>query len=1045
MTGEAGIGKSHLAEEAARLARDAGMRTFWGRCWEAGGAPAYWPWVQVLRAILRTTEAGQLDPFLAPLAQMLPELRQAHAPPEATELGAEHARFQLMDAVGHVLGETSQRCPIVIVLEDLHVSDVSTILLLDFLTTTVRNQPILVIGTFREAELAKAAAGPQLLRTAQQGQRLALDRLTREEVGAFLQGTGKAVDSDFTGALHRITEGHPLFLVEVARLWRTQGPRDHTGRPSIPHSVRQAIQERLERASPPCALSLARGAIVGREFDTSLLEAGYPNDSLDYATACQEATDDALLIEIAPRRYRFRHFLIRELVYESIPDQERVDAHRRLAELLRERPDSDGQPRWSEVAHHFTAAGADAASDAADAYRCASAQALRQLAFDEAVLAAERALETCEAARPLDEKTRVSIMVELGHAKTRAGDIRGGKTMCAKAASLARDLEDSNLFAEAALEHGSALIFAEVDRELVRLLEEALELLDDAPSPMRARVMARLAAALQPAADPKPPMELARQAIAMARHLGDKEALLDTLRNGGSALVDLGDVEERLLLDREHAALADELSNPIEALRANMRSFMDFAQLGRLDDAFRTLHACERCADQLGHPAYRWRCRALRVLRAAWEGDFDEADKYCEEVQSLGEMAGDPNARRTYLHQKARILQLRGDFDAQLPVVEELEESWRATALGRANADALIGAEHAICGRIEAALRRFQRDDIDALLQLQDTALEMAIARLCSLAGDRELAGGLYKKLLVSKQRLVTAGMIGMTIEGPSSWSLALLAECLGRDEDARNHYEHALSEARRAGGRPAHTLIACEYAELLTNSTAPADGKAGLELAQGAAVVAAELGMVDAERRARAAIEHFESLSNPLPLPTTNALNVQMNLAGDSWVIRYGGVEFHLKDMKGVRLMAELIDNPGREYHALDLDGGAQAAAGPIDRGDAGEALDPKARKEYQARATALREELEEAESWNDAGRAERARDELAFLERELTRALGLGGRERRVGAAAERARVNVQRRIKDAIRRIESHHPDLAKHLDRSVKTGTYCSYEP
>ena len=108
-------------------------------------------------------------------------------------------------------------------------------------------------------------------------------------------------------------------------------------------------------------------------------------------------------------------------------------------------------------------------------------------------------------------------------------------------------------------------------------------------------------------------------------------------------------------------------------------------------------------------------------------------------------------------------------------------------------------------------------------------------------------------------------------------------------------------------------------------------------------------------------------------------------------------------------------------------------------------ELLDEEARRQYRARVLELEEELEEAESWNDPARAERARQELEFIQQELSQALGLGGRERKVGSAAERARVNVQRRIRDAIRRIESHHPGLGKHLDRSVRTGTYCAYEP
>lgn len=233
LTGEPGIGKSRLAEEVARLAREKGMRTFWGRCWEAGGAPAYWPWVQVLRAVLRTAEPGHLDPYLSALAQLLPELPKTQATPEAAELAPDQARFQLMDAVSNVLADAAQRFPLIIVLEDLHVADVSTVHLLEFLAATVRNQPLLIVGTFREVELANAPVGPQLIRAAQQGERLSLERLTEQDVVSFLEATGEQADARLVTELHRTTDGHPLFLTEVARLWRTQGS---TARTSIPVS-----------------------------------------------------------------------------------------------------------------------------------------------------------------------------------------------------------------------------------------------------------------------------------------------------------------------------------------------------------------------------------------------------------------------------------------------------------------------------------------------------------------------------------------------------------------------------------------------------------------------------------------------------------------------------------------------------------------------------------------------------------------------------------------------------------------------------------------
>lgn len=170
------------------------------------------------------------------------------------------------------------------------------------------------------------------------------------------------------------------------------------------------------------------------------------------------------------------------------------------------------------------------------------------------------------------------------------------------------------------------------------------------------------------------------------------------------------------------------------------------------------------------------------------------------------------------------------------------------------------------------------------------------------------------------------------------------------------------------------------------------------------------------------------------------------MRPIGDAWLVRYGNVEFHLKDVRGVRLLAALIAAPGREIHVLDLSGENQAPPKASQHlGDAGETLDQEARRQYEARVKDLGSQIEEAEAWNDTERAQRAREELAFIESELARAFGIGGRPRKAKSASERARVNVQRRIRDAIRRIEEHHPALAKHLSRTVRTGTYCSYDP
>jgi hypothetical protein len=145
--------------------------------------------------------------------------------------------------------------------------------------------------------------------------------------------------------------------------------------------------------------------------------------------------------------------------------------------------------------------------------------------------------------------------------------------------------------------------------------------------------------------------------------------------------------------------------------------------------------------------------------------------------------------------------------------------------------------------------------------------------------------------------------------------------------------------------------------------------------------------------------------------------------------------------------MLAQLVESPGREIHVLDLasEGEGDAASSAVDLGDAGEVIDVRAREAYKARITDLREDLAEAESQHDEARAARIRAELEALVQQIAAAVGLGGRERRSGSAAERARVTVQRRVREAIKKIADQDADLGRHLDKAVRTGTFCVYEP
>jgi hypothetical protein len=159
----------------------------------------------------------------------------------------------------------------------------------------------------------------------------------------------------------------------------------------------------------------------------------------------------------------------------------------------------------------------------------------------------------------------------------------------------------------------------------------------------------------------------------------------------------------------------------------------------------------------------------------------------------------------------------------------------------------------------------------------------------------------------------------------------------------------------------------------------------------------------------------------------------------GELWTLAFEGVAVQLTEAKGFHDLTELLARPDARVHCLELAG---RSAEP--RGD-DPVLDARARREVASRARELQEEIDEADTLNDRGRAERAREELDRVVTALSGALGLGGRARRLGSAAERARTAVTWRIRNAIRKIQTAHPILGRHLENAVRTGTYCAYSP
>ena len=688
VVGEAGVGKTRLVEELALLAGSQGVRVHWGRVWESGGAPAYWPWIQILRDVCADrdpADAGaQPGHRAAHLATLLPELYGDPESSAGSQPATDSARFQLLEAVLWLLSRAADRAPRLLIIEDLHAADPSSLILLEFLAGQLRGLGVTFVATYREVEGGRGQVGQLIAKVSRSARIVMVRRLSRHDVGRFLQElTQQCPDDAAVDALFTISEGNPLFLTESAR-WLAGQAGALTGdvRRLIPGSLRAIIQNRLASLDDLTRELLTTASTIGREFSRSDLAEICTSSPGEVALRLAEAVDEAILHETQPGTFRFFHTVVREVLHDDLKDERREQLHLALARLLEAR----GQDALGECAHHYIAAGHAASRRASEVATLAAERALEQLAFEDAADLYELALAAIERLDPGEQpesvKQRTDVLLGLARARMLAGDIDGGRQCCLQAATLSRTASDAERLARAALEYGGVFVVAVVDPQLIQLLEEALEQLPAEDSALRSQLLARLAAASQPAPDPTGPIELANQAIVMARRLGDDRTLLVALRSGCSAMVDMVEPRQRLALNREHVALAERFRSSVDALTAQSRLVFDCFELGDLVGAAAAVQACDRLSVQLGHPQHRWRVLAFQAMVAQWEGDFAAADQLRSEAVTVAGKVSDPNAERSLLLQRLAFLRSRGCFEEALALLPRLSTLFGTGGIG---------------------------------------------------------------------------------------------------------------------------------------------------------------------------------------------------------------------------------------------------------------------------------------------------------------------------------------------------------------------------
>jgi DNA-binding CsgD family transcriptional regulator len=772
------------------------------------------------------------------------------------------ARFRLFDAMSGFWRRAAADQPLLLILDNLHWADASSLRLLEFLAPDLASSPMLVVITYRDMELSRQhpLSGTLGELSRQHGfERLRLTGFSRDET-ALMMGLagGDAVPPSLVDAIHNQTEGNPLFVGEMTRLLIQEGvlgaqqPSSSASARSavlnrIPEGIKEVIGRRLNRLSPRTNQVLASAAMIGRAFDADLLVRLVDNLDED---ACAGALEEALrsgVIECLPEsgHYTFAHALFRETLYEEIAAPRRSRMHLKVAQAMEQAHDGDLARRLPALAYHYWAAlpGGDAAR-AVDYARRAGEQAGLLFAHEEAARYYGLALQAIDAGSGADASLRCELFNALGEAHTRAGEYLLAQEAFEQAARLALRTSLAHELARGALGFETASWCPGMPGvAAARLLREALNAASTDDLPLTARLLSALARALIFSGEEAQAMKVHEQALAIARRSGDPLILASTLVATLTARWQHERVSERIANAAEAVQLAADAGNRSLMFEAAAWRMFDSFELGDIADWTKHIEEYERGADELREPFLRYVAASSRTMHALFEGRFGDAERLSRRTLEIGDRMPGLDAGGVYGVQMFTLRREQGRLNEIAPLVNHFVQTNAQANIWRPGL-ALIYAE---LGQLEAARNQFDSLAADGFRGLVRDGVWVAsvayLAQVCSALGDAERAEVLYPLLQPYSGRNLLAGT-SIACFGAADAFLGSLCATMKRWDDAERHFLAALAMNERQGARPALAHTRFRYASMLLACHGAAGRQLADNLLEAAARDAAALGM---------------------------------------------------------------------------------------------------------------------------------------------------------------------------------------------------------
>jgi DNA-binding CsgD family transcriptional regulator/tetratricopeptide (TPR) repeat protein len=881
--GEPGSGKSRLVREFAGEAAADGALVFYGAC-DAVVRTPYGPFVEALDRLARVTDPVELRTALGTsggeLGRLLPDLsaRVGELPPPVVA-DPDTERHRLHTAVTDLLVGVGRARPMLLVLEDCHWADASTLLLLRHLTRAAGEARVLLLATFRDTEvdvpqnLSETLAD---LRRSEDVVRLHIAGLSDDEVAEFVRraaGLGAGVP-ELARTISDLTEGNAFLvcefwraLVETGRIETVDGTLRLTRAPAelgTPESVREVVNQRLARLAPATTELLELGAAAGAEFDLEVIRRAAGVGEPGLRDALEEAVRSGMIEELPGHdlAYRFAHELVRRALYDRLAAVRRAELHLRVGEALEAAGGRSGRS-LADLAHHFAAAAPVGETERGVEYNLRAAQAATAaLAFDEAAKRLHTALEL-GIEGPVAE---AEALIDLGLANHRAGRSLDALDALRSAAAIARELDNPQLLARAAIGFENACWRPGMaDQGAIKLLEEAAAALGAETSELRVGLLGGLARALDFQGDHARGAAVRTNAVAMARALEDQTGLATVLMRSywSRGTTSLEEILEMLTEARD---LGEELGD-IE-IRAEATSWRvpAFVALGDIDSARREIAVLLETAEQTAQPFMLHVAEHYGSAIALGDGRFEEAEAHADRSREWSRLLTGRDASGVHGIQMFSIRREQGRLAELAPVIRILaanagrEGPWRP---GLASVLVELGME----AEAREELARVAADGLDVLRESLWIASLTYLTDACAALGEKRIAALVYPELEPLTGASVMIGHL-VAFYGAGDRYLGMLARVLGDWDRAEAHFERAMELNRGMGAVTWLAHTAYEYGRTLL-ARPGGDRERATALLGEAAELAERIGMATLATR-------VEALGAPFPVHLSDELSAR-------------------------------------------------------------------------------------------------------------------------------------------------------------------------